>query len=234
MKISDLQDKTITINEVGEYLVTCDNGYNGLNQVSIVVDIKEYIDVVEGQKEYATISSGTSVNLGITPTNHKVEYCFEYDKYINNATAFGVRNPNGSFSGVGSYSMHLTLYNNKYYLGTNGSSEYATTFNYQDGKHTLILNEGSNYQAILDGVVINESKKATGAYPLHLFRRHDTNPVFSGKFYYIKIWDLQTNKVIMHLVPRVNESNGSELYDLVSKKAIYTGSGVVAGGASIA
>lgn len=224
-----LQDKTITINENGEYTIKCDDGYDGLNQVFVIVSAKEETGGVSMQKEYATISSGTRVNLEIIPTNHKVEYCCEWGSNIAGVPSLGTYDTTDTNGTKANNYMHFTVFQNKYYWGTNGA-EYSYG-NYTTGKHTIIFNDGEDYKTVLDGVVIGTGK-AIGQYPLILFGRGLLNN-FDGKFYYIKIWDLETNELVMNVVPRINEYNNSELYDIVSKKAIYSGSGITADGPDI-
>ena len=181
-------------------------------------------------KEKLLIPAGEGHLTGIVPTNHKVEGCFEWTKYINDNHAFGTRNMTDGL--LAAQSMHFTTYSNRYHWGVDGTTEhYGGTFT--TGKHTIVFNEddgNGGYQAILDGTVI-DNVKISGFTEIVLFGRGSVVN-FSGYFHYFKIWDLDTGELLAHYVPAY-ENGVQGLFDKVANKMVKVASGMVCEGETI-
>ena len=167
---------------------------------------------------------------GIIPTNHKVECCVEWTKYINENHAFGTYNPSNAM--LAAQSMHFTTYSNKYYWGTDGTAEHNGG-SFKTGVHTIVFNEddgNGGYQVTLNGTVI-DNVKTSGTTEIVLFGRGNTVN-FSGYLHYFKIWDLDTGELLAHYVP-CYEKGIHGLYDKVANKMVKVASGMTCEGETV-
>ena len=176
---------------------------------------------VENQLNKVTVIDGTKVSTGIIPSNHRVEMCFEWLEYENDSHAIGT----ADFNGVNG-ALHFTIYNNKYYWGYGNNENNFGTF--QPGIHTVVFNADENYSLTLNGE-IKGAAKATSPTEITLFNR-GSSANFNGNFYYLKIWDYDTNELLMYLVPYLNASGNPAIYDVVGQREMtHTGPGFTAG-----
>jgi hypothetical protein len=176
---------------------------------------------VENQLNKVTVIDGTKVSTGIIPSNHRVEMCFEWLEYENDSHAIGT----ADFNGVNG-ALHFTIYNNKYYWGYGNNENNFGTF--QPGIHTVVFNADENYSLTLNGE-IKGAAKATSPTEITLFNR-GPSANFNGNFYYLKIWDYDTDELLMYLVPYLNASGNPAIYDVVGQREMtHTGPGFTAG-----
>ena len=180
--------------------------------------------------DYATIPSGLYVETQITPTNHKVEVSFAWTSYTSDSHVLGTDGGTDAQPGTitdPSRYMQFTSFNNKYYWGMNGVEHNGGRFS--SGDHIVIFNDGEQNQVLLDNSVIDTGLSAS-QYQLNLFRRSG-NANFSGKFYYLKIWNKATNELVRHLVPVKDASGNPAFYDVVTSTTFNTqGSGTITAG----
>ena len=147
------------------------------------------------RKDFAYIQDiGVVTNIPVG-VNDKIEVEFDYNTYNNDECIFGTTFNNGGNS------LHLTLFNNKYYSG-DGISEFnfgtATT-----GKHTYIVNDEDN-NCTFDGEVVKTgiSLVVSGDYYYTLGCRTSIDKnVYNGKIYRFKVTDKSTNIVKCDFVP---------------------------------
>lgn len=176
---------------------------------------------VENQLNKVAVIDGTKVSTGIIPSNHRVEMCFEWLEYENDSHAIGTAN----FNGVNG-ALHFTIYNNKYYWGYGNNENNFGTF--QPGVHTVVFNADENYSLTLNGE-IKGAAKATSPTEITLFNR-GPSANFNGNFYYLKIWDYDTDELLMYLVPYLNASGNPAIYDVVGQREMtHTGPGFTVG-----
>lgn len=128
--------------------------------------------------------------------DYKIEVKFDAEDF-NQESIFGITIDNSVYT-------HFTLYSNKYYFGT-GSSEFSFG-SYVKGDHIFIYND-ENSQCIFDGEVISNISVSdqSGYYYTIGCRANNTNFVYYGKLYYIKMTDKNTNTLAHYLVP-VNQT----------------------------
>lgn len=123
--------------------------------------------------------------------NYKIEVKFDAEDF-NQESIFGTTN-NSTYT-------HFTLYSNKYYFGT-GSTEFSFG-SYTKGDHIFIYND-ENSKCLFDGEIISDISVSDqpGYYYTIGCRTNNTNFVFYGKLYYIKMTDKNTNTLVHYLVP---------------------------------
>ena len=179
-------------------------------------------------KERATILAGMSYVTDIIPSNHKVECVVDCTSYIYNGHVFGLYDPSHTQHTVNS--MNFTLWQNGYWWGTDGTHINGIDNIFKTGTHKIVFNEkgeDGNYHITLNDEIV-DTVKCTGDTQLSLFMRgNEAN--FSGIFYHFKVWDLDTDELLLHLVPY--ELNGvGALYDLVSNEVKYVNKSMVCAG----
>ena len=128
--------------------------------------------------------------------DYKIEVKFDAEDF-NQESILGVTIDNSTYT-------HFTLYSNKYYFGT-GTSEFNFG-SYTKGDHIFIYND-ENSQCIFDGEVVSNINVSdqSGYYYTIGCRANNTNFVYYGKLYYIKMTDKNTNALAHYLVP-VNQT----------------------------
>lgn len=124
--------------------------------------------------------------------DYKIEVKFDAEDF-NQESIFGTTSYNSPYT-------HFTLYSNKYYFGT-GSTEFSFG-SYTKGDHIFIYND-ENSKCLFDGEIISDISVSDqpGYYYTIGCRANNTNFVFYGKLYYIKMTDKNTNTLVHYLVP---------------------------------
>lgn len=175
------------------------------------------------QFDYIQFTGTQYIDTGITPTNHFTEVKYYVPTYVNDGHILGTS------SGATYY--HWTEYNNgtqKYFWGLNGSE--ANGGSWSSAVHVMKMNEGSNYNVILDGTTLGSGSLIYSSTPLWIGRR-DSTTNFQGYIYYCKITDKSTGQLVRDLVPAIDENEIVCMFDNVSQTYFYNqGTGDLIGG----
>lgn len=165
--------------------------------------------------DYIQMTGEQSIYTGVVPTNHFAECVFDSDEYNDDEHLFGT-------TGSSLY-FHFSLYNNRYYWGTNNG--YGNYGPWTAGKHTLLFNYGADHQVILDGTVIGSGSEITSSVALKLGMRRVVN--FQGKYYSFNLTDRATGELVLQLVPCIRVSDSvAGMYDYVSGRFFVSGTAV--------
>lgn len=137
-------------------------------------------------------TSGIITDIHLS-ANYKIEVKFDAETYNNDECIFGT---------IADHSAtHLTLYNNKYYIGC-GSYEFSFG-TYSSGDHIFIYNDELS-RCVFDGTVVRENVNVTvdtnKTYTIGC-RTSKTSNVFQGKLYYLKFTDKTTGDVVCNFIP---------------------------------
>ena len=137
-------------------------------------------------------NTGYITNIPLN-SNYTIEIQFDGGTFKSNATIFG--NSSGS-----SGNAHLTEFNNKWYVGGNGESNFGT---YSAGIHTFVYN-GENNNCYMDGVLglsnIGQITSDTIFYTIAC-RGNIASNTYNGKIYYMQFTDKSSNTIIHLLKP---------------------------------
>ena len=179
--------------------------------------------------EYIKATAGNLINTGIIPSNHYVNIKFDFEEYLVDEHVFGTA---GSDTQSGGYVYHFTSYNNKYFYGTGGTSQnIEKSFgSWTTGAHTLIYNQGTNFEIIFDGALVGSGVKCTSTTELCLFKR-DASINFSGKIYHMIIGSNDTGLIVRNFIPCINPNGEVGLYDTITKTFFgNSGTGYISAG----
>jgi len=155
----------------------------------------------------------------IIPYNHKLEIKLQMPRYNNDNHLWGA-NYMGEF-GDGARYFSMTTYNRKYYWGTNGDEMYGGTWN--SNENIIIYNDFNDHEVKVNGTTIGSGNEIYTEGYFYLFKRAnayapaENSGKYVGYIYYCKMWDRDTEELVLDLVPARRLSDSVlGLYDNVT------------------
>lgn len=172
-----------------------------------IEDVQSQLPDVYVELDYIVSPLGAYINTNIIPTNHQVEAKFSNTITANDFHYFGTSSSNLYY--------HITLFNNLYYWGRNGS-ETHTAYGWTSGIQIFKYNGINNHEVIINGDTAGSGYDIVSDTSLYIGRR-GTNSSFVGNIYYFKITNRSTQEVVFNGIPAKRLSdNAIGLYDTVS------------------
>lgn len=128
------------------------------------------------------------------------------------------------------FSVYLVRSNSYYWIyGGDGSALDFDASYVADEIHTLIVNDGPNYDAYWDDTLMGSGITENTWEYSRIFNGDPYTVAATGTFYYLKVWDHDTNELIHNLIPAQRESDSAYgIYDTVTHE-FYIWEEVVSG-----
>jgi len=156
----------------------------------------------------------------IVPYNHKLEIKLKMPSYNNDNHLWGA-DYMGEF-GDGARYFSMTTYNRKFYWGTNGNEANGGSWSSND--LVIIYNDFNDHEVKVNNTTIGSGDEIYTEGYFYLFKRANSyGPAeemgkYKGYFYYAKMWDRDTEDLVLDLVPAKRlVDNVIGIYDNVSQ-----------------
>ena len=226
-----LQDKTVTITENGTTNIVADEGFDGLNNVEVNVDVEKsnlsytLLESIETQK---TFGQYLNTNYKIN-NNTRIVMKFSRDVNIQGGSMFGVFQDEGATSMLGYHSNETQRNRLEFYygnpvqialVGDSGTLKNNTDFIIDANKNTWTLYDFNGN--VLGSKTFEEVEFET-PYTTPIMaarvRSSDINQYGYSKLYYCKIYD--NEELIYDIVPAIDQNGIVCAFNKVDEKFMY-------------